>query len=286
MATENTPETLPAEDEFSAAFASLTSGETPLAETPPAETPPAETPPAETPPAETPPAETPEQIRIRELETALAEAKKTPVAAAPVVDKPVEAPPLYTDDETASIAKYHKDWPDIAQAEALVRRKEYAEVVGHIFNEIQKAYGPVLEYYQTRSGRDQYTDILGLVPDYDAIRDKAVAWATADTQPAYLKTAFAKVIESGSADEVADLVARFKKETNYVAPASASPAATPAATSGGAVVAPKTPTVLTEAAKKAAAKLSVVQTSRSVQTEGPDPNDFDAAFAEATSQRK
>src|SRR5665213_647363 len=141
---ESSTEVAPADDEYSSAFAELTTGTTPPAEVVPPvaeETPPAEvvppvaeeTPPAqveppvaeETPPPhdvppvaeETPPtAETPEQARIRELEAQLAAVKVPPVApVAPVAETPPAAP-VYTAEEEAAITKYRADWPDVAAA--------------------------------------------------------------------------------------------------------------------------------------------------------------------------
>ncbi len=223
-------------------------------------------------PAIVEPAETEAQMRAR----ITAEVQ----AAAPVVAEAAAAPtPSYTPEEQAVLAKYEADWPEIAKAEKLARRAEYQDVVAHIFAEVQRVYSPLLDYYQNRSGKDHYAEIIDLVPDYSTVRDKAVAWATAETQPAYLKAAFEKVIAEGSPADVADMVGRFKAATNYAAPAGT----VVAPASGAAPV--KTVAPLSEPAKKAAANLSVVKTSRSVQSEGADPNDFDAAFAEATARK-
>ncbi len=308
MTTEAPDSAAVSDDEFSNAFEDATAeapapaaeapapaaeAPAPAAEAPaPAAEAPAPAAEAPAPAAEAPaPAaeETPEQLRARiaELDAALA-AARTPVPA-PVAQqpKPQAAPdpapapeqvPVYTKEEEGAIAKYREDWPDIAAAEALVRRKEYREIVAYVFEQVQASIAPVMEYYQTRSGRDQYADILSVVPDYDAVRDKAVAWAQADTQPAYMKDAFAKVIAEGTPADVADLIARYKKDVGYSAPAAPVPA--PATAMPAAAVKPVA--ALSPAAQKAAGTLTVVKTSRSVQTEGSDPNDFDAAFAEAT----
>ena len=198
------------------------------------------------------------RARIAELETAQP-------AAEPVAE-PAKETPVYTAEEEATIAKHREDWPDVAAGEALVRRAEYRALVSYVFDQVAKVYGPVREYYDSRSSRDQYTDIVGLVPDYDTVRDKTIEWAAA--QPAYLKTAYDQVIESGSPEDVADLITRFKKETGYVSPVAP------------AVAAPAKPTALPEKAKQAAAALRVVSSKRSEPTAGADPNDFDAAFEE------
>lgn len=282
-ATEQSPE-----DAFAAEFAALVDGDTPKAEAADVPAVEAEEPVVAEAPvfAEAPVVEdiveaAPEEdykARIAELEAQIAAKASEPVAPQvqaapqPVAAAPAPEVPLYTKDEEATITKYREDWPDIAQAEELVRRKEYREVVQYVFDQVTAMVAPVMSYYQNRSGKDQYSDITALVPDYDQVRDKAVAWATADTQPAYLKAAFSKVVAEGSPAEVADLIARYKKDTGFVAE---QPKAVGA-------VQPKPQAPLSEPAKKAAAALTVVKSSRSVQSEAADPNDFDAAFAEAT----
>jgi hypothetical protein len=176
---------------------------------------------------------------------------------------------VYTADEQAALTKYQEDWPDIAKGESLLRRAEYKELVAYIFQQVQEYYAPAIEFVQSRTGRDQYTDIVALVPDYDTVRDKALAWI--DTQPAYLKDAYTRVANEGSPKDVADMINRFKVETKYVS-------TTPAASA----VVPATPAIpaLPAAAVKAAASLAVVNTKRSEQSQGVDENDFEGAFKE------
>lgn len=199
-------------------------------------------------------------------------------------EQPAPPAPIYTADEEAVLKKYTEDWPDIAKAEALVRRAEYQELVQHVFKEfrqeLQKVhdeYTPVMEYVSNRSGEDQYANIVKLVPDYDAVRDKALAWI--ETQPDWLKSAYTRVADAGTPAEVAALIGRFKKETSYAAPAAVAPAAPAPAPVAPVAAAP----ALSPAAKQAAAKLTVVKTGRSeagTATEETFENAFSAYAAE------
>jgi len=289
---EAVAETPPEQDEFAAAFAALTdpvpaapvaSTETPA--TPPADGTSASPAAAETPPAasstETPPPadDTPPPDPMAELEALRAEnaaLKAAPPLAAAESPQPAAAPaasvaPLYTADEQSVLDKYAVDWPEVAQAEELRRRAEYRSLVTYIFDQVQKTYGHVAEYVDSRSSKDQYAEIKGLVPDYDTVRDPAIAWVK--SQPAYLRTAYEAVVDSGTPEEVADLIARFRNETG-VAPA---PVAAPAPRAGMSAPAISAQQV---AAKQAAAGLRVVSSKRTEQVAGADPNDFDGAFAE------
>jgi hypothetical protein len=201
-----------------------------------------------------------EDPRIAEL---MAEVERIKAAQPKAEDKPVE---LYTPEEKSAMAKYEEDWPDISKAEELKRRSEYSQIVSHIFKEVARVYGPALEYTQDRGVHDQYTDIKGLVPDYDIVRDKTLEWV--DRQPAWLKSAYTKVASEGTPEEVAGLIGLFKKETGYVAPvntetdAAKAAAATAAAKTAAATAAATAAPALSPAAKQAAAKLTVVKTGR------------------------
>lgn len=251
---------------------------------------PAATPESEAPaPTPAPAAQPDYATQIAALTAQLEELKKAPAAEAPA-PTPAPAQPVYTDDEKKIVEDYLKEWPDTARGEALLRRAEYQQLVGFMFEQLRPRLEALEAGYQTSSTRTQYQDIVALVPDYDDVRDKTLAWI--DTQPAYLKAAYQQVANEGSAKDVADLITRFKKETNYVAaggtggtPAPAAPAAASAPAAGtGAAPAPAAPSGgLAPAAAAAAASLRVVKTSRSEPVSAPDPNDFEAAFKEFAS---
>ncbi len=78
------------------------------------------------------------------------------------------------------------------------------------------------------------------------------------TQPKYLQPAYQHVIENGTADEVIDLIGQWRTSTGAAVPA--------------AVVASKSDTELSTAAKKAAAALAPVTSKRTaVPASAPRP---------------
>jgi hypothetical protein len=216
------------------------------------------------------------QLTVERNAREMAQAEQA-VQAAKETSTPV---PTYTADEQGIIAKYQEDWPDVAKAESLVRRKEYQELVGYIFQQVESRYAPVLEYMEKQAPRTQYSAIVDMVPDYDTVRDKALAWV--DTQPDYMKEAYQRVTSEGTPEQVADLIDRFKKDTGYVAQAAAAPT-TPAPP---AVAIKPVAAALPAAAQKAVAKLAVVKTGRSDQTEGVGEEDFEGSFAQYAEQEE
>jgi len=186
--------------------------------------------------------------------------------------KPAEAPkpvvPVYSEDEAKLLTDYEKDWPDVARAEALKRRGEYPAIVDHIFKELSGPFAALTQQVQMLLERQQLNDIEQRVPDYnDKLMDEVEGWIK--TQPGYLQAAYNHVISNGDANEIADLVSRYKTETGKAA---AAPAAAPAK-------APKKDTELPADAKQAAASLAPVSSKRTVVPQGEDLGDFESAFA-------
>jgi hypothetical protein len=196
---------------------------------------------------------------VSETKAAEPEAKPQAEAAAD------EAPALYSTEEQEFLAGYDKDWADVVRGEALKRRGEYRDMLQYIFTEVGKFVAPLRDTTTLLAERTHLSDIKSNVPDYsDNLRDQVVAWAK--TQPEYLQAAYDQVIQQGTADEVRDLVERYRKETGQVAPAAAA-----AANSGK-------DNELSEPAKQAAAALAPVESKRSGVQQASDPSNFDDAW--------
>jgi len=167
----------------------------------------------------------------------------------------------------------------MARGEALVRRQEYVNLAGYIFAQIDARLQPLESNVAVTHNSVQYNDIVRLVPDYETVRDLTLEWV--ETQPAFLKKAYHDVANTGTAEEVAEMIGIFKKETGYVAPAASAPAPARAVAPAAAAApaAPATPTV-SAAAAAAAKALKPVVSGRSEPTTAADPNDFDAGWAD------
>jgi len=223
------------------------------------------------------------------LQAQIDELKAAAVVAPAADTKPVVEPepvaetpqPTLTAEETAKVTAYREEWGDVSEAEALIRKEENQVIVGYIFNQMKDVLAPLLAAHETRNGRDQYTDLVALVPDYDTVRDKAVDWV--DKMPEGVnKKIYTEVTKTGTPDEVAEMINAYKKATGYETSAASTAETKPAGT--GAEAAVQKPAGAGAAAKpagKAAAALKVVKTVRSkTNTGGVDVNDFDTAFDE------
>lgn len=219
--------------------------------------------------------------QFKDLIASLAPKQETPAAAPGTPATPAGEPetPLYTTEEQRLLTDYVANWPDVAQAEALRRRGEYAQLMNYVFNEVAKFIAPTLEQVRTLTNEAHLQQLRGAVPDYsETLEQQVAAWV--DTQPKYLQAAYQHVMQNGTSDEVADLIGRFKASTGVApAPAPAAPAAAAPVPAPATPAAPPKATELSRAAKQAAAALAPVGSERTQVTAGQDPGDFDSAFA-------
>jgi len=211
-------------------------------------------------------------------ETAPAGRETPPAGAAeaPAAPQPPAEPAWYTpsDEEKTVLTDLEKNWPDIAQAQQVAIKQAVYNAVQYTFNQIQKTYNPALQRFADLS--DVISEQLALSAlrgehaDYDEVYDRVVQWV--ETLPGPFKAGAKLTMTQGTPEEVAELITEYKKSH---------PAATPAVAAGTAPsVAGKTE--LSAAAKQAASRLRVVGSKRTTPVAGADPNDFDAAWAEAT----
>lgn len=237
--------------------------------------------------------------QFAELQAQFEAWKTTPVAvpAAPAPAAPAApvVPALSAEEQTA-LEQYHTDYPDVARGEAIQRSIEYKQLVAHIFGQLQPQIAALQDRLPAVEDNVQLRDLKELIPDYEVVREPVIEWV--GKQPSYLKTAYEQVTSKGTPEEIADLVARFKKETSWAAPAAAAPATQPVVTPAAAPAAAPAATVkpaaatpapaanaaLPAAAAAAAASLKPVKTGRTEPASGQDPNDFDSAWKEITAQ--
>jgi hypothetical protein len=213
-------------------------------------------------------------------------AQEEPTARAPVkeaahTDEPakesVQAEPteFFSADEKAALVEFEKEWPDIAKAVNLRMAEAARTIVQHVFDEVQKYVAPALQYTEVASETDHAAALLEAHPDYSEVYPKVVEWI--DSQPAYLQKTYKQIQTNGTADDVIDMIARAKKElgiaTEGTPPVTVKKEESAKSTDKGSAPSP---------AKKAASRLSVVDTKRSEGVaSGTDQTDFHGSFAEA-----
>lgn len=183
-----------------------------------------------------------------------------------------EPPQYYSAEDLEVLKKYEEEFPEVSRAEAIRRSAEYKQLVGYVFQEVAKEFSPIVEQIQSLATRTHLTDLQTTVPDYADVRDKVIDWANSPSQPPYLRAAYNHVIQHGTVDEVSDLIARFRTETQVATPAPSQPRRA------------RTPD-LPPATKQAVAALAPVSSKRSAVIQGIESADFDAAFESFANRR-
>ncbi len=181
---------------------------------------------------------------------------------------------MYNDQELALLAEYEKNWPEVAAAETLRRRAEYQDIFKFVFTEVAGYVQPLFDQMKLVGNTIHEQQLQQLVPDYSASEEEAVA-AWVETQPSYLQAGMKQVMKSGTSDEVADLIGRYRVATGTKAPTS-TPTPAPTATK---VPEPPAKTELSSVAKQAAESLAPVSSERSAVPQGEETQDFETAFA-------
>lgn len=200
---------------------------------------------------------------------------------APTPAPVAEAPPVYTADETEELASLQKEWPDVHRIFELMSRQLQVDTLNYAFSEVGKVIAPLQSTVETYSTNDHMAAIYEAHEDYDAVYKPTMDWIEA--QPSFLKTAYQNVVKQGTAEDVAEMIRRFKNETGWQTPAAA-PAGTPAPAAKPAAPAQQQ-TELSAAAKQAAKAMGAVGAKRGASAGAQDPNDFDGAWDEANSTK-
>ena len=270
------------EDDFSRMFAEFAKAEVALAPPAPGEPAPA-APVASAPAASAPAAPAPEDHPapaapaapvpvpdpMERLATIL-ESRTPAPAPAPAPALP-SMPAFFSPEEAGALSEFYKEWPEIARAQELALRAAVHQTTNHVFSEVARVLGPKLQLLDSLANNQQYDYLEKRVPDYATITDKVAEWV--DTQPRYLKEAFTGVMQSGTPDEVEDLIQRYRQATGAPSPQPGNSQAGGQANQSSARAQP----LLSPAANKAAARLAPVNGKLTGQPVGT-PQTFEDAF--------
>jgi len=189
--------------------------------------------------------------------------------------------PVLTEDDQKVLAAFEKDWADVKPAVDILVRHAVAATEAKVARSFQalitKIYedmAPLANSVNVVSSNSLRQAVLQAHADYDEIYPKLADWIK--SQPAYLADGMNRVYTDGNAEEISDLVKRYK-EANGVKPKEPNTAPEGPATT---TTTPAAPAARPSAA--AAVALKPVNSARTTPTpRGVDSQDFNAAFDEA-----
>lgn len=195
--------------------------------------------------------------------------------------------PVLSDDDKAVLAEFEKEWPAVAPAvtkmmehQAAQLEARFARTLLAVVGKLYQDFTPAVQGFQEVAATSFRSKVLAAHDDYDAHADKLQGWIA--TQPAYLQKSMLEVYNGGSAEDLIDLVSRYK-QANGVSKTGANTQTTDDAAKQEAARKRAAALAAEEAARKAAAASTrpVAGTRATPSTSGVDPNDYDAAFDEA-----
>lgn len=217
-----------------------------------------------------------ERARIKQLEAEMLALKAEKEEKEKQAAAPVEEKPLLTEDEQAFLEEYGKEWGDGKRALELhkkIMEAEFEKRLAKEREEFQKLVAanqanlaPFVQTAESIAQEKFVAEVTAKHPDAKAIMPEVEKWVA--TLPASLKVAYDKVLDNGSAVEVIEVFSMFKQMTGRTTPTTEEKAKE------------------TQIKEDRLARLEGVKSERTGITAEPDPNDFDAAFAQAVKQRK
>ena len=115
-----------------------------------------------------------------------------------------EEQPADNEDETL-LREAVEEYPHLMRAITALVNKTKAEVEARIRNE----YAHIVRTVENDARERHFAAIRRAHPDFDTVVKELPSWV--DEQPAYLRSSYQSVLTSGTADDVIDLINRFKE---------------------------------------------------------------------------
>jgi hypothetical protein len=157
----------------------------------------------------------------------LDEAKKSKVpepAPKPEAKDKDDAADFLTDEEKKQLEEYEKDFATVTQMEGLKRKGELAKIsktlndfiadVTKRLSEHGEKLGPVVLKVEKDEATHHFGSIKEAHEDYEKYRDDGSIVKWIEAQPKYLQPAMKETYEKGTAEDVIQLIADFKKANN------------------------------------------------------------------------
>lgn len=141
-------------------------------------------------------------------------------SAAPKPVVPAAAPQPESDEDDQLLAELDEQLPTVAKAVRKLIAKERQAIEQQVLGRI----APIEQTAQDAARERHFNTIRAAHQDFDEVVTSPDLAAWVDEQPAYLAASYRAVMERGTAQDVVDLLSRFKKESGY-APAPATQSA-------------------------------------------------------------
>jgi hypothetical protein len=177
-----------------------------------------------------------------------------------------------SEDEKKELSEYNEEFDVVSKFEGLKRKAERIQLLDAIdsrFKMFEEALTSIASEIQKTTDVSHFGEIRTAHSDFETLRDSGEIKAWIQVQPKYLQTGLLAAYKGGSADEVIDMITRFKRETGRLAERKETK---------------KDEGITDERKKQRLQNLTVVSDRKSpvsAETTEKDKNDFSTAFKEA-----
>ncbi|MNQ15589.1 hypothetical protein D3C85_285620 [compost metagenome] len=223
------------------------------------------------------------QIDPKYLAMAIAEAQQLaaqqqqPAPAAPEAPKAASYEDFLSPEQKTALQGFQTEWADVAApVSVLINAHVQAALANQqreILTQVQQQMAPVAQFTAQSQEALHWNTIQAAHPDFREVAGGLPAWI--ESQPKFLQREYQRVLQQGSTAEAVELLSTYKQATGVTGAAPAQPA------SSAVQAPPKAP--VSKAALAATAAVPPAQRSKVVTAK--DPNDPEAAFAEAFATR-
>lgn len=212
----------------------------------------------------------------------IAKAKMVPPAPVQHAPPPAAIPPddALSPEDQKSLAEYEQDFDTVSKMEGLKRSRELAklrreldEMKAMFKSEVDQVRGsltPIMKSVEERSIEDHFSAIRTAHPDFETYRDDGSIKSWIEAKPAYIRPALLEIYTNGQAENVIQLIADFKRESNLSTPPS-EPVNPP----------PNVSNISVKREQRRSALQSVPNRRGAVQAFHNVATDYDSAFDEA-----
>jgi hypothetical protein len=121
-----------------------------------------------------------------------------------------------SEEDRKLVEEYDSEFDTVSKAESLKRKALLAGIERKFeqkFDLFKGALAEIITTLQTKEDATHFSSLRTAHPDYESLRDSGKILGWIESQPKYLRGGLTAAYQNGAADDVIDLITRFKKET-------------------------------------------------------------------------
>lgn len=126
---------------------------------------------------------------------------------------------LIPEEDREEFKRYQEEMDNVNKFEGIRSKAMAKKLIDHFNASMQllsNNIAPYLDMIKENSTSSHFSTIKGTHPDFEELRDSGQIKEWIGTQPKYMQEAYMKVYKGGEAEDVIDLIAKFKADKGIV----------------------------------------------------------------------